>query len=726
MGNWFDEQIKERKDKDRQQFSDVFRDMGNAIMGKKVLDAYNKSKVAVAAMEEILGFYNIKKVDVPEEIEDPAERIDYIIRPSGLMRRNVKLTKGWYKNAIGAMLGTVKETGNLVVLVPHGFKSYYYCDFSENKKIVINSSNEQLLDDEAIAFYRPFPQRKMSVKDLLIYAIERIRVTDLAVVIAFMGITTLVGMLLPYLNKILFSDVLNSKSISGLIATMIFILSVQVSSQMFGTIQTLMNSKINLGISLNVEAAAMMRVMSLKPSFYRQYSSGELNERTHYVGNLCTTIINTVLNTGISSVFSLIYITQIFSFAPGLLIPAIMVTLATVIFSVVATLAQIGLTKRSMELSAKQSGMSFAMITGIQKIRLAGAEMRAFARWGELYTQNIEITYNPPMFIKINQIITTAISLVGTIVMYFFAIKTKVSVADYYAFQTAYGMVSGAFMSLAGIALTAASIKPTMEMAKPILDAEPEETGNKDIVTRISGRIELNNVSFRYNDDMPMVLDNLSLKIDANSYVAIVGKTGCGKSTLMRLLLGFETPIKGAVYYDGRDINTIDLKSLRRKIGTVIQNGKLFSGSIYSNIVITDPRLSQEEAWEAAEIAGVADDIRRMPMKMHTLISEGAGGVSGGQKQRLLIARAVAPKPKVLMFDEATSALDNITQKKVSEALDKMKCTRIVIAHRLSTIKNCDRIIMLEGGKIVEDGTYDELIALGGKFAEMVERQRVD
>ena len=179
------------------------------------------------------------------------------------------------------------------------------------------------------------------------------------------------------------------------------------------------------------------------------------------------------------------------------------------------------------------------------------------------------------------------------------------------------------------------------------------------------------------------------------------------------------------MYYDGKDINTLDLKSLRKKIGVVMQNGKLFQGDIFSNITISAPWLTLREAWEAAELADIADDIRAMPMGMHTIISEGGGGISGGQRQRLMIARAVAPKPKILMFDEATSALDNITQKKVSEALNGLKCTRIVIAHRLSTIRYCDRIIVLDGGKIIEDGSYDELLAKGGFFAELVERQRI-
>ena len=265
-----------------------------------------------------------------------------------------------------------------------------------------------------------------------------------------------------------------------------------------------------------------------------------------------------------------------------------------------------------------------------------------------------------------------------------------------------------------------------MDMIEPILKEVPEISEGKQMITRLSGSIELNNVSFRYNENMPLVIDDLSLKIRPGQYVAIVGATGCGKSTLLRLMLGFESPQKGAVYVDGKDIAAVDLKSFRRNIGVVMQNGKLFTGDIFSNIIISAPWLTMDEAWHAAELSGIAEDIRRMPMGMHTMISEGSGGISGGQRQRLMIARAIAPKPKVLMFDEATSALDNLTQKTVSESLDSLKCTRIVIAHRLSTIKQCDRILVLDKGKIIEDGTYDQLIQRGGFFAELVARQRVD
>jgi ABC-type bacteriocin/lantibiotic exporter with double-glycine peptidase domain len=429
---------------------------------------------------------------------------------------------------------------------------------------------------------------------------------------------------------------------------------------------------------------------------------------------------------GLSSLFSLVYITQIFTYAPALVLPALCVTLLTFGYSLLDTVLCVKYRRLAIEASAKKNGLTYGLISGIQKIRLSGAEKRAFTRWTRAYAEEVRHTYGIPMGRLLSATVTLGISLAGTVVMYYFAVRSGISTADYYAFTTAYAMVTSAFSALAGLGQQAANIRPTLEQIRPIMDAVPEISADKKIVTKVSGSIELNNVSFRYTDTMPWVLKDISLKIRPGEYVAVVGSSGCGKSTLLRLMMGFETTQMGAIYYDGRDISTLDLRSLRRKIGVVMQNGKLFQGDIFSNITISAPWLTIDEAWEAAELADIADDIRAMPMGMHTVISEGGGGISGGQKQRLMIARAIAAKPKILMFDEATSALDNITQKKVSEALDSLKCTRIVIAHRLSTIRHCDRIIVLDKGSIVEDGTYEELLNKGGFFADLVERQRLD
>ena len=724
---WFDEQIKQRKQSDDQLFEEAFVRIADAVLGTKMSSAYASDEAkASGEIGEILKYYKIKPREVPDTVKGLDDRLEYLLRPHGIMRRKVQLEKDWYRDAIGAMLARRRDDGSVVALIPRGLTGYAYYDAKAAQWVRIGKKNEDIFDDEAICFYKPFPLTKLTVPALVRYIIECLDRADIVLVVLATFLASLVGLLTPRLTALLFGRVAESGSLRLLLAIAVFMVSVSVSQLLIQSINTLLSGRITTKLNLSVQAATMMRILSLPADFFKKWSSGELASRAQQLQSLCQMLVSSALNTGLTSLFSLMYVTQIFAFAPALVVPALTIILMTLGFTICTTLYQTRIARKQMELSAQESGMSYALITGIQKIKLSGAEKRAYARWSDLYAKQVAMQYNPPLFLRMNGVISTAISLVGTLVMYTMALKSGVGVANYYAFNAAYGMVSGAFMSLAGIAMTLAQFRPVMAMAKPIMDAEPEVSEGKQVIDRISGAIEVNNVSFRYREDMPLILDDLSLKIKPGQYVAVIGQTGCGKSTLMRILLGFEKPQKGAVYYNGKDLNTIDLKSLRRKIGVVMQNGRLFQGDIYSNIVISAPQLTVDQAWEAAEMAGIAEDIRRMPMGMHTIISEGSGGISGGQRQRLMIARAIAPKPKILMFDEATSALDNITQKTVSDSLEKLKCTRIVIAHRLSTIRACDRIIYLEKGRIAEDGTYDELIEKGGKFAELVERQRLD
>lgn len=724
---WFDEQIKQRKQNNEQLLEEAFVRITDAVLDSKMSASFLSDEAKAGdAIGEILRYYKAAPREVPPQIKTLDERLEFLLRPHGIMYRGVVLEKGWYRDAFGAMLGKRKDDGSVVALIPSGMTGYSFLDTNTGKRVKLSKKTEELFETEAICFYKPFPLKKLSPESLMRYMLDCLDTADLVLVVLATLAVSLIGMLMPALNNLLFGKIAFSGNKQLLLTFAILMISVSVSRMLFTSVKALLTGRVNSKLNLSVQSAAMMRILSLPADFFKKYGSGELSSRFQNLQTLCNMMVSAVLNTGLTSLFSLLYVTQIFAYAPALVVPALAIILATLLLSICSVLAQTKHSSKLMELSAKENGMSYALISGIQKIKLSGAENRAFSRWADLYAQQVRMTYNPPMFLRLNGVFGTAIALIGTLIMYAMALKSGVSTSEYYAFTTAYGMVSSAFLSLAGIASTVAQLKPVLEMARPIMETEPEISEGKQVIDRLTGGIELNNVSFRYNENMPLVLDDLTLKIRPGQYVAIVGSTGCGKSTLMRILLGFEKPQKGAVYYGGKDLNTIDLKSLRRKIGVVLQDGKLFQGDIFSNITISAPRLTLDDAWEAAEMAGLAEDIRRMPMGMHTIISEGSGGISGGQRQRLLIARAIAPKPKILMFDEATSALDNLTQKKVSESLDKLKCTRIVIAHRLSTIRHCDRILYLEQGKIVEDGTYDELIALNGKFAQLVERQRLD
>ena len=724
---WFDNQIRERKEADQRKLEESFLHAAGVILGGKTAERISNEQVITKnAIDEIVKYYHCKPVDLPPSVTEPEEQLDYCLRPHGLMRRNVELTDGWYKEAYGPMLAFRKEDGMPVALLPGSIKGYSFYDPETREKKRVNRKTAETLDREAICFYRPLPMRKIGIKDLLLYMKRCLSGGDILVALAATLAVTLVGMMIPRITKTLTGPVLNSGSRDALIGIAICIVCISVSAQLISSTRELIMNRLAIKTSIGVQASMMMRIMNLPASFFRKYSAGELKSRSTSVNTLCALILGMVVTTGLSSVTSLLYITQIFAYARPLVGASLIILVVTLLFSVITTMVQVGINRKRLDQQARESGMSYSIISGIQKIKLAGAEKRVFSRWLDLYSEGAELVYNPPMFIKINAVISMAISLFSTIALYFLAVVNRIDASSYFAFMAAFGATMGAFTSLSGIALTAAEIRPILEMAEPFLETEPETSGNREVVTGISGGVELEHVYFRYDQDTPYILEDLSLKIRPGEYVAVVGKTGCGKSTLIRLLLGFERPEKGAVYYDRKDLNSLDLASLRRKIGTVMQSSGLFQGDIYSNIVISAPELTMDDAWEAAEKAGIAEDIREMPMGMFTLISEGQGGISGGQRQRIMIARAIAPKPKMLLFDEATSALDNKTQKQISEALDTMGCTRIVVAHRLSTIRHCDRILVLDHGKIIEDGNYDDLIAKNGFFAKLVEYQRLD
>ncbi len=722
----FDKQIKNRKKHEDELLTEAFQDISKAVAHRKIGDGfYEEGRDIKDAVSQLLRYFDVREREVPKELKTLEERLDYLLSSTGILYREVHLEEGWHRDAMGVMMGTLKEDGAVITILPGESGGYLYVNPHTGKKKWITKKEAAKIHEDAYCFYRSLPMRKLRAYDIWRYMKDCLTTWDLLSFCTAAGIISAVGLLLPRLSNLLTGTVVTYGSSRLLVAVMMFMACVTVGISIFTSIKQLLVTRIGTKLTNSMVSATMMRVMSLPADFFRNYSTGELNEYLNYTSSICNTVVNGLLATGITGVFSLVFMIQVFSFAKVLVVPSLIVTVLTLIFSMFTASTQMAISRVQMQVAATEKGIVYSMITGIRKIRLAGAEKRAFARWARYYAKEAELQYDPPAQIKLSQVITTAISLGGTVFIYYTAVKSRVSVADYYAFNSAYAYITAAFTALASTATTVATIRPAIELIRPLMEAEPEGEDNLETVTDLNGDIELSNVSFRYEQDGPLILDGLSLKIPAGQYVAVVGKTGCGKSTLMRLLLGFEQPSKGSIFFDGMDTRGLDMRSVRKKIGTVMQDGKLFQGSIFENIIIASPTLSMEAAWEAAEMAGIAGDIRRMPMGMQTVVSGSGGGISGGQRQRLMIARAVAPKPKILFLDEATAALDNITQKHVSDSLDRLHCTRVVIAHRLSTIRHCDRILVLDKGKIIEDGTYEELMENKGFFAELVERQRV-
>lgn len=695
---WFEDQIADRLAHDNAQIQDANLRLTSIVMGKKVFE--NATEAGENAEGEILQYYGVKSLDE-------------------LASRSVHLTSGWYKDCIGALIAET-GTGGQMALIP-GKRGYTYYDKTVGKRV--KADQKTPITANAICFYRQLPEKQLNLKDLYSYSLQGISKWDVASFFLLLLGAVLLGLFMPYINKLLFATVIPSGNYFMLGALAIMMACVLAATSLIQIGSSLAGSRLTTKINTALSPAVYMRLLSLPVSFYKNYSSGELSARSGAIQNLTSLFFENILTTLVSFIFSTIYLFQIDNLAGEMSSIVVLVLGLILAVSLINTFVSIKVNTKLMSSSAKLSGILYHLISGIQKIKLTGSEKRAYARWAERYGEKAKFSYDPPLMMKIGPALNTAISMLGTILFFAIGAKTHISAAEYMAFTVAYGLICSSILSLGSIVSAIAQLKPNYEMAKPILKTTPENYSEKETLQDGIRTIEFSHLSFRYNIDTPFIFSDLNLKIKNGEYLAIVGKTGCGKSTLLRLLLGFERPIDGSIFINGINMNEIDCKSLRRRMGVVMQTSKLFIGNIFSNISVTNPEMTQEEAWNILQMVGMDEDVKRMPMGLLTLLTDGGGGLSGGQRQRLVIARAIASKPSLLIFDEATSALDNITQKQVSDSLDSLKCTKIVIAHRLSTIKHCDRIIVIDDGQIIEEGTFEGLMERKGYFSELVKRQ---
>ena len=727
MSDLFKRQIEERVRLDAKAVEDGLADLVTSVsaLGISLRDVVLDSRSTDVAIRACLAYLHVRPGVVPNGINRMEDRLDWLCRPSGTMYHVVQLDEGWEDRAYGVLLGRL-GSGEPIALIPRSLRGYYYFDTQTGRREKLDRRLARQVRGDAIAFYKPMPAKSMGPWDLVKFLRANFDHADCVMAFVSALVATLIGLLPAWANQLAFGIVAQSDD-SGLVLPITALLvGAAIARGIFEICRSIYTARIATKLDAATEAATIARMLTLPTSFFKRYTSGDLASRVSSMRNITRAITQSLLGSALTGVFSVIYVCQIGFFAPSLMPWAFLVILIQVVLSAIQVFGSLRYEQASLEESARLSGIVTSLIAGIQKLKLAGAENRALAWWSHRYAAYARVTYNRPLLLRMIPSLITATGLVGTIAFYMVAVQTHISVANYMAFSVSYGQAAVAVIGFTKSVGYLAQIRPNYHMVAPILKAEPEMAEDARGVDGLDGSVIIDNVSFRYEEKQPYVLHHLSLSIRPREYVAIVGKSGCGKSTLVRLLLGFERPEHGSVIYGRHNVQKVDLRSLRQHIGLVMQHGRLFRDDILSNITISTPNATLDDAWRAAELACIADDIRKMPMGMHTMVSEGTGGLSGGQRQRLLIARAVCGGRKVLVFDEATSALDNLTQSRVSEALDKLDCTRIVIAHRLSTVRHCDRILVLDGGQIAEEGTYEELIARGGLFANLVCKERLD
>lgn len=645
---------------------------------------------------------------------------------SRIRLRKVLLKEEWWKQDNGPLLAYMEDDGRPVALIPLSPERYEIHDPARKTKVRAGFETARQVKPFAFTFYRPFPDKVMRLSDILVFGRENCWRQDF-IMVSLMGILGgLLVMVVPVATGIVVDTVIPGGEKVQLAHVAFFLLAGAVASMIFQLTRSFAMQRILGKMDGSIQAAVWDRLLSLPVPFFRGYTSGDLAMRAMAITQIrmiVTEIVVTTILTGIFSSFNLIllfyYNLKLAAMTAGLLALAIAVT-----YFLGRTMTMYE--RQVVELSNKISGLVLQFFGGVAKFRVAGAESRAFYQWSGEFSRQRKMTFNKQIIGNWLETFNSVFPVAASMVI-FYAVAAPaantLATGQFIAFNTAFNSFFVDMVALSQVLMGINTVIPLFELARPVLETMPEYDEAKVDPGKLSGSIEVSHLSFRYKEDSPLILNDVSLLIKEGEYIGLVGTSGSGKSTLFRVMLGFEKPESGRIYYSGHDIEKVDIRALRRQLGVVLQNGKLMAGDIFTNIVGSNPNLTMDDAWEAARMAGMDNDIKEMPMGMQTVISEGAATLSGGQRQRLLIARAIVNKPKIVYFDEATSALDNNTQDIVSKSLDGLKATRVVIAHRLSTVVNCDRIIVLDKGKIIESGSYNELMRMNGVFVELARRQ---
>lgn len=565
---------------------------------------------------------------------------------------------------------------------------------------------------------------KVSTTELVRFTFKYIKKSEILILVVLTAVTVALGFALPELTHYLVSDVPAAGDFGMLKSAILWISLATVFICILSTVRQIIRAVLGNGASQRACADVMQKLLKLPADFFRDYSDAELATRLAYIEEIINEIFSAVFDNVIEVLMSLVYLTEVAKYAPSMILASAILIVVTMTLSFITGMQRARVFKVCLETSVDESSKFSELLDAIQKIKTSGADKRAFTVWGKLYEESIRANYNPPFLVRYSGVILNGTSLLGSAIIYLLAALSNMSGSDYFTFLSAYSLMTAVFASLPLVVEQTAMAGAAYTIVTPLLKAEEETEVDLPPAGGLTGSIHIKDLTFSY-DGKRNIIENFNLDLKAGDYLAVTGGSGCGKSTLVRLLLGLERPTGGSVCYDGWNMAEVDPVSVRRQIGSVLQGGKLLDDSIKNNVTITNPEMTDEDVWVALDEANIAEDVAKMPMHLETVMNESTGAVSGGQKQRILIARALASRPKILILDEATSALDNISQRKVTETLDGVNCTRIIVAHRLSTIRNCNRIIFMDHGTIVEDGSYEELMKLNGGFAELVKRQQI-
>ncbi|MBM3462012.1 MAG: NHLP bacteriocin export ABC transporter permease/ATPase subunit [Armatimonadetes bacterium] len=655
---------------------------------------------------------------------DKSDLITQVARASRVCVREVLLTANWWRHDSGPMLAFTRDDPHPVALLPRSSTRYDLVDVVKERRMRLTPAVAATIDDQAYAFLRPLPERALGGVDLLRFCM-RFSGMDLKRVGILGMIMSVLAVVMPVATGFLVGEVIPHGIRSQVVNVGIGLIAATLCSTAFQMARSVALLRLEGRTDADLQGAVMMRLLMLQPDFFRRFTAGDLGQRVLGINHIREILAGGNLQAVMGAAFSGFSFLLLFYYSPPM---AVMGSLLVLVMFAVCLWAGINYRTRTDDiarLSGQISGRVLQLLRGIAKIRVAGAEGRAFGQWAKLFAHQRRLVLENRMIEAQVGAFQASFPVLTTMCFFVFVAANQykaMTTSEFVAFFGAFGQFQAGLLGLAGALNALMTVGPLLKRAQPMLEAPLECDESHPDPGVLEGTVKLDGVNFRYRQDGPLILDNVTIEALPGQLVAVVGPSGSGKSTILRLLLGFERPEAGDVLYDQQALSTVDVQAVRRQLGVVLQDGKLMAGDIFTNIV-GSALLSMDDAWEAARVAGIDDDIKALPMGMHTVLMEEAATFSGGQRQRLMIARAVVGRPKYLYLDEATSALDAQVQQEVTANLQGMNATRVVIAHRLSTIRGADRIYVIIHGRVVQSGTYEELVARDGPFRELVERQ---
>ena len=682
----------------------------------------------IAALNIIGRHESIEFTPPPRRSNDSLPTLPEILESSGVRSRKVRLTNEdrWWLGDSGAMLGFGLEDGRPVALLPTARGRYRAVDPASDQSTPVNRRTAMKLSEDAWAFYRPLPDdRAIDTPTLLRFAAKG-AVADLWR-FSLTGLITNFLMLAPAITLgVLAEAVLPSGKAQLLLQVMIGLVAFAFLLLLMRMLQGTAAMRVEGRVAARLSAALWDRLLALPPSFFRQFTAGELAARLSVFQVLRDQLSGVVANALLSFIFFMPMLILLFLYDVRLAWLTIGVGAVTIAITAAHGILQIAPQRRRYSAARRITGDLFQFINGISKLRSTGAEASAYALWARSYREQHRASLHISRLNAHLGAILAAAPALFTAILFAEALSRddgQLSAGNFLVIFAVSMIFYGAAASLGRSFEALAAILPAYEQVRPLLTALPEKRFGGTGQVELAGELNLDQVSFRYSEDGPRVLDGVSIHARPGEFIALVGESGSGKSTLLRLALGLENPTGGSVYYDGRDLANLDRNSVRRQVGVVMQDGALQPGNILDNIIGLNPELGIEDAWRAASLAAVDEDIRAMPMQMFTMVGSGSSTFSGGQTQRIRIAASLVRNPRILFLDEATSWLDARSQAQVMEGIESLAATRIVIAHRLSTIRKADRIYVLREGRVIQQGSFAELYETEGVFRELVRRQ---